>query len=171
MVLVGVLWGLRHYRKTPKIDRLLRRQLRRLKVPFLHDIYLPDGMDGQIHIDYLARAGDTIFVIDVIHCDGLLFAGDRMDRWSEVKGMRTYRFDNPLNGNLMRTGSVRSLVPNITVQGLVMFPDECEFPKGIPDSVLSLAQLNDAITAALGVSDASTAESAWRDIEGLVARH
>jgi hypothetical protein len=113
MVLVGVLWGLRHYRKTPKIDRLLRRQLRRLKVPFLHDIYLPDGMDGQIHIDYLARAGDTIFVIDVIHCDGLLFAGDRMDRWSEVKGMRTYRFDNPLNGNLMRTGSVRSLVPNM----------------------------------------------------------
>ncbi len=162
---VGGLLLRRHF-KVPKLDRQLRRLFRKSHAPYLHDVLLPDGMDGQIHLDYLVLGAGGLYVIDVKPHDGLIFGADRMDQWAQVKGMRTYRFQNPLTDNMMRIGSIRSLVPQVPVQGRVVFPDAGDFPKGVPEGVATVASLSGEIGREPGTEHAE----AWEVLNSQAVR-
>jgi hypothetical protein len=96
--------------------------------------------------------------------DGIIFAGDRMDSWAQVVGKRTTRFSNPLYGIEGLLACLRYHQPKVTTSGRILFMGDCSFPKGQPDSVMTLPDLekerSDVKEAVLPV-----VEQAWKELK------
>ncbi len=130
--------SLRYWREGRKITRGAKR----LGARMLRDVHLPDGMGGDISIDFLVLTTDAILVIGVKRYDGLIFGGARIDVWTQTIGSRSYKFPNPDTYLQQQTGAVRMIVPKTPVRGLHLFSDSAVFPRDKPSNVL---QVNDLL--------------------------
>ena len=119
----------------------LRRAIKQLGKTVLHDISVPDGMDGNIHVEYLVLTPASILMLSVNRFKGVIFAGDNIDLWTQVLDNRSFKFDNPLIMLEEGVASMRTLVPGIEIKGYMVFTDDSEFPKGKPERVLLLSDL------------------------------
>lgn len=122
----------------------IRRAARRLGARVLRNVALPDGMGGEISIDFLVLARDAIVVIGVKRYDGLIFGSTRTDEWTQTLNSRSYRFPNPDQYLVRQIGAVRSLVPKIPVRGLHLFTDNAVFPWDKPANVLQVQDLRNS---------------------------
>jgi Nuclease-related domain len=128
---------LRYWRETRQIARAARRMGARL----LRGITLPDGMGGQITIDYLALSTDAILVIGVKRYDGMIFGSVQTDEWTQTLNSRSYKFPNPDTYLAQQVTAVRSIVPKTPVRGLHLFTDSAAFPWDKPSNVLQSRDL------------------------------
>lgn len=108
---------------------------------WVRELYIPDGMDGQIHVPHVIRTAAGFVVIDVIRVHGSVFGGDQIDEWAVIVNGHARKFRNPVATNRARVLAVRGLVPGIPVHGRVVLLGEVAFPKGRPDEVLTLDTL------------------------------
>ncbi|WP_295393600.1 hypothetical protein [uncultured Thiodictyon sp.] len=73
--------------------------------------------------------------------------------------------------NYAHTQAVKALVPGVPVFGRVVFTDDSRFPKGIPEGVSSLRDLNRDLREVLGDAPPSPALiAAWAKLKGCVDR-
>lgn len=121
--------------------RRIARSARRLGARMLRDVRLPDGMDGQVRIDFLALAVDAILVIGVRRYDGFIFGSAQTDEWTQTVRNRSYRFPNPDVYLQRQIGAVRILIPGAPVRGVHLFADSAVFPRDKPANVLHAADL------------------------------
>lgn len=142
-----LLLGIWLYLYKTATKRRIRKVIRQLGETHLTDILIPDGLGGQIQIDYLVNMPGGLLILDFINLDGNLFGGEKLDQWAQVQGMRTHRFRNPLYDNQMRAASVRDLVPEVPVVSRVVFSPTGSFPKGMPEGISMLDQLAKDIEA------------------------
>jgi len=117
-------------------ERRIKRAVRRLGARALRNIRLPDGMGGEVTIDYLLLASDALLVVGVKRFSGVIFGGPQTDQWTQVINRCSYKFTNPDNYLLRQVEAVRLLVPGITVTGIHLFTHGAKFPKGQPENVL-----------------------------------
>ena len=122
--------------------RKIKRILRKISKDMMSDIMLPDGLENLVHIDYILLRPDGLFVIDLKDYAGLLFGGEKTDQWAQVVGRKSYKFDNPLYQIENKVLAVKSLIPEANIEGLVVFTEAGEFPKGKPDSIYMLDALS-----------------------------
>ena len=115
--------------------RRLRRQLRRAGAGLLESVVLPDGLEGEVFIDYLLLTPRAIDVLMVQRYHGAVFAAEGMDSWSQVVGSRTYRFANPLPELERNVMAVRQAAGDVPVQGHLVVAGEASFPKGRPAAI------------------------------------
>lgn len=109
--------------------------LKAIAVAHLEDVLVPDGMDGEIHIEHLVLTKRGVLVLNIKHYKGVVFASDRMDQWTAIdKGERS-TFQNPLSSLYDRVAAIRQLVRDIEVEGFVVFPSLADFSKGRPRDV------------------------------------
>jgi hypothetical protein len=127
-----------HYWKE---SRNINRVAKRLGARMLRDIRVPDGMGGEISIDFLVLATDAILVIGVKRYDGLIYGSARIDEWTQSIHRRSYRFPNPDTCLQQQIGAVRLIVPKTPVRGLHLFTDSAVFPKDKPSNVLQAQDL------------------------------
>jgi hypothetical protein len=121
--------------------RRISRAARRLGARVFRDVRLPDGMGGEISIDFLVLATDAILVVDVKRYDGLIFGSAQTDEWTQAINSRSYKFPNP-DGDLERQiSAVRIIVPKTPVRGLHLFGDNAVFPRDKPSNVLQAKDL------------------------------
>ena len=116
----------------------IRRTLKRLGGIYLKDVLVPDGIGGEIQIDYLLRLPDRILVIDLKEMRGVLFGAENIDEWTQIVERRSYRFPNPLHDNRFRCQAVADLVKPNKVAGHVVLTEASEFPRGLPEGVSTL---------------------------------
>jgi hypothetical protein len=102
----------------------------------LHDFLLPDGNDGEIHFEYALLSHTGILVIDTKDVEGNVFGSDTMDQWTVINDNRRHTFDNPQRGLLDRVAAIKSLAPDIKVEGHIAFTDSARFSKGQPGHVI-----------------------------------
>ena len=134
-------WSLRHRRRTAE-DRMLVRSIRRVSDTFLRHVIVPDGVDGYVSIDFLILTPGGVLVLMVQNYSGILFGGARIDYWTQMLRHKSFKFDNPLPGNELRVASIQNMVgPDTPVTGRVVFTNNGEFPKGIPEGVSMIDQL------------------------------
>lgn len=107
----------------------------------VHDVVVPDGMGGEIHIEHLLLTSKGILVIDVKRYEGVVFASERMDEWSAIGREGRSAFQNPLPNLYNRVAAVRQIVRDIEVRGLLVFPPKADFSKGCPKDVMLPADL------------------------------
>jgi hypothetical protein len=139
--------------RKSKHQRHARKVVESLGVKYLHDVVLPDGVDGLVFIDYLLLVPTGFVVLNTEHSKGHIFGGEAVDQWSQVINNRTYKFNNPLYANQTACQAVlwnlqhniesenSSATPDWQVHGWVAFSNAGNFPKGIPAHVSMIDEL------------------------------
>jgi Nuclease-related domain len=121
-----------------------------------HQVLVPDGMGGFIHIDHLLLTPRGLLVLDTRRVAGLIFGGDQMSDWTVMGRGRRYTFDNPQPALYDRIAAVKALVEDFPVEGRVLFSNLGKFTKGMPKYVMML----DGIEVEFPVVDRSLKGSA-----------
>ena len=125
------------YQRRTRRKALLAR-LERVGYQAAHQVLVPDGMGGFIHIDHLLLTPRGVLVLDTRRVAGLIFGGDQMSDWT-VMGRRRYTFDNPQPALYDRIAAVKALVGDaVPVEGRLLFSNHGKFTKGKPKYVLML---------------------------------
>jgi hypothetical protein len=137
VLLAFAFWGLRAYQRRSRRRALLTR-LGRIAFEAAHQILVPDGMGGFIHIDHLLLTPRGVLVLDTRRVAGLIFGGDQMSDWTVMGRSRRYTFDNPQPALYDRIAAVKALVGDVPVEGRLLFSNVGKFTKGIPKWVLML---------------------------------
>ena len=141
-------WGGRAYQRRARRRALLAR-LDRIAFEAVHQVLVPDGMGGFIHIDHLLLTLRGVLVLDTRRVAGLIFGGDQMSDWTVMARGRRYTFDNPQPALYDRIAAVKALTGDVPVEGRLLFSNVGKFTKGIPKWVLML----DGIEVAFPVVD------------------
>jgi molybdopterin-guanine dinucleotide biosynthesis protein len=168
LVLGGtLLWRVRH---TPR--RRLLATVKAISADYLHDIVIPDGLDGQIHLDLVLLTTQGILVLDIKDHRGSVFAGANMEQWTVMDGPRRISVRNPLGALHDRVHAVRQLVQNeVPVEGRAVFTSDASFVKGRPDGVVLLTELRDTF-GSRNAGDERSVEafrSRWQRIREIAA--
>jgi hypothetical protein len=137
--------------------------LESIGVSYIKDIILPDGIEGYTYIDYLLLTPKGIVVLDINLSQGHIFGGESVDEWTQVVNKKTYKFRNPLYDNQTKCQAVRwNIVNNISentnanenleTHGWIAFSSAGNFPKGIPDNISMIKDLNDDLEKKFNLS-------------------
>jgi len=139
LLLVAALgfFGVRAYQRRARRKSLLVR-LERVALAAAHQVLVPDGMGGFIHIDHILLTPRGILVLDTRRVTGLIFGGDQMSDWTVMGRGHRYTFDNPQPALYDRIAAVKALVGDAPVEGRLLFSNVGKFTKGIPKWVVML---------------------------------
>jgi hypothetical protein len=130
-------FGLRAYQRRARRKSLLAR-LERIASAAAHQVLVPDGMGGFIHIDHILLTPRGIVILDTRRVPGLIFGGDQMSDWTVMGRGHRYTFDNPQPALYDRIAAVKALVGEVPVEGRLLFSNVGKFTKGIPKWVVML---------------------------------
>jgi hypothetical protein len=133
----GAYFGYGAYRRRSRRRSLIAR-LDRIAYEAAHQVLVPDGMGGFIHVDHLLLTPRGILVLDTRRVAGLIFGGDQMSDWTVMARGRRYTFDNPQPALYDRIAAVKALVGEFPVEGRLVFSNLGKFAKGVPKYVLML---------------------------------
>ncbi len=131
----------------------------------MRNILLDDGMGGLAYFEWLLMTPHDIRVLITSPRNGIIFAGDRMDTWAQVVGKRTIRFSNPLYGMEGLLSCLRYHSPRVTTEGKILFMGNCSFPKGRPDSVVTLEDLEKEQGDGVREAALPVVEQAWKALQ------
>lgn len=110
----------------------------------LRNVLLPTGHGEQMHFNCVLLTQKGVLVVDLFDVVGVIFAGEKMEQWSVFGPKRHFTFANPLPMLYDRVAAVQHLVgENVPVIGRIVFSMRGEFPKGRPEAVIRLDELQD----------------------------
>jgi len=155
LLAVVAFFGLRAYQRRTRRKALLAR-LKRVAFETAHQVLVPDGMGGFIHIDHLLLTPRGVLVLDTRRVAGLIFGGDQMSDWTVMGRGHRYTFDNPQPSLYDRIAAVKALMGEVPVEGRLLFSNAGKFTKGIPKWVVML----DGIEVEFPVVDQGSKSSA-----------
>jgi hypothetical protein len=136
LVAAGGYVALGAYQRRARRKQLLAR-LDRIAYESAHQVLVPDGMGGYIHIDHLLLTPRGLLVLDTRRVPGLIFGGDQMSDWTVI-GRRRFTFDNPQPALYDRLAAVKALAGEFPVEGRLLFSNIGKFTKGMPKYVMML---------------------------------
>jgi len=143
-----------------RAERNVEHRLRSVALDFLSGFIIPDGDDGEIHIEYALLTHRGIIVVDVKDVDGNVFGSDSMQDWTVISDKRRFTFGNPQYVLYDRLAAIKRFVPEIPVTGFVAFSDRSQFNKGQPTDVILLDTLIDELQVEKKTVDGDVL-SAW----------
>ena len=148
----------------------LKRLLRRIGVDSLHNVTIQDEMDGKIFIENLILMPDKILILGVKKYKGLIFAADNIDLWTQVIGNKSYKFENPLRQLESDVLTLNSMIENSKIEEKVLFIHGAQFPKGKPDNVVELANVNVWRDASRQAEISESLQADWKKLSELVLK-
>lgn len=147
--------------------RRMERRIARHGVDRMRNVLLDDGMGGMAFFEWLLLTPREIRILITSQRNGIIFAGDRMDTWAQVIGKRTIRFANPLQGLEALMTGLRHHLPGLRVEGHILFTGDCSFPKGRPESVLTLEDLTLEPSELNEQAVQPVLEQAWQKLQSI----
>ncbi len=126
-------------------------RLKRLLPEVRDDLILPDGRGGLTQIDHLALTPAGLLVVETKTYSGLILGQAHEPTWTQVIGRRRHRFQNPLRQNFAHVRAIEALLPDIPVEGRVVFAGQARFANGMPEGVCHAADLADELRSLAGV--------------------
>jgi hypothetical protein len=141
-VLFAVLlaWGVMIWRKRSAAQKM-EATIDSIAYDVLRNVLIPNGMDGQITLQYLLLTERGLIVLDLLERPGAIFGGDQMVDWTSIGKKRRYTFRNPQHLLYDRLAAVKMLASNTPVDGRVVFTARSVFPKGKSTYVLGIDEL------------------------------
>jgi hypothetical protein len=128
----------------------------------MRNVLLPTGSGDQIHVNYLLLTQRGLLLIDLFDVHGMVFAGEKMAQWSIFGPKRHFMVSNPLPMLYDRIAAVKQFAgDDVQVDGRIVFSMRGEFPKGRPDAVIRLDELQDEYPA---VEKSGSAAAAFADV-------
>ena len=145
----------------------LRKLLKNIGLESLHNVVIPDGMDGHIFIEYLILMPNEIFILGVKKFRGLIFAAEHIDFWTQVIGNKSYKFENPLEQIEMNVVFLNSVLEGSQVGKKVLFVNGSEFPKGKPENIVSIDEVEKWKREQIKASASASIQKDWDALVSL----
>jgi len=159
-VLVAVL--LFKYLKRTADARLLKKIFARHCQAIEMDAVFPDGLDGFMFVDYLLLLQGRIVALKTLSKKGVVLGMPDGDEWTCIENNRSSKFPNPLLGLKQSVDQMRHILDYKGIDALVLFGSQSEFPKGITDGALQLADLDKDLSLRKGSeSEHARAKDVW----------
>lgn len=114
----------------------MNRLLNAIGIKQKHNLIYDDGLDGKFKVDRLILLRDSILLISLKQYAGNIYCAERISEWTQVIRQKSYKFHNPLFDLDNQITTLRTVVPGITINGIIFFDHTAEFPKGHPTRVL-----------------------------------
>ncbi len=164
VAVILVVWFVRYYRRNQH-QRQINKLVNDLSHKALRNILLPDTVDGQIWIDYLLLTDGGLIVLDIRDYVGNLFGGDNINEWTQMIGVRSHKFANPLLGLPARINAVQEIVSDVPVIGHIIFTRRGSFQKGKPEGVYMVDEVYEQLSHFLRPAlPADKLDKAWQRI-------
>ena len=144
-----------------------RYRLNRLGLKQLSNVRCPDGLGHYFTIDRLLMRHDGISLLVFKQYPGTIFCADDIDEWTQMLAGKSYRFKNPLVDLDYQVKAVSACVPDVSVNGFLLFDHRARFPKGHPDRVIQLDNIPDVLKRNKQHKVHASVESAWEKISEL----
>ena len=139
-VVAAVVWGVILWRRV-QARRRLEDTISSIAYEELRNVLVPNGMGGEIHLNYLLLTERGLLVIDLFDLPGAIFSGDQMIEWTAIGRKRRFTFPNPQHLLYDRMAAVKLLAEDVPVDGRIVFALRSEFPKGKTRYVLRIDEL------------------------------
>lgn len=111
----------------------------------LEDFILPGAYGGLTHIDFALLTSGGILCIQTKHYNGIVFGDADEPQWTNVDGVVSQRFLNPVIQNEGRRRALKKVVPDVPVANLVVFTGAIQFSTQPADNVIHVRHLQDFI--------------------------
>ncbi len=115
--------------------RALLARIHRIALQEVHQVLVPDGMGGHIHIDHVLLTPRGVLILDTRRVQGVIFGGDQMSEWTVLARGRRYTFENPQPALYDRIAAVKAVFGVVPVDGRLVFSNLGKFTKGKPKCV------------------------------------
>lgn len=139
-VVALIAWGVFVWRRRRAAERI-ESMIDSIAYDVLRNVLIPNGMDGQITLQYLLLTERGLLVLDLIERPGSIFGGDQMVEWTSIGKKRRYTFRNPQHVLYDRMAAVKLLAGSTPVDGRVVFTMRSDFPKGKSTYVMRVDEL------------------------------
>jgi len=141
-----------------------RHHLNRLGLKQISNFQCPDGLGHYFNIDRLVMRHDGISLLVFKQYPGSIFCADNIDEWTQLLAGKSYRFKNPLVELDFQVKAVSAFMPDVPVDGYLLFGQQTEFPKGHPDRVICLNKIPEALKQSDQHKVQASVESAWKKL-------
>ncbi len=139
LVLCALLLTLVVIRKKPlTAKKQLQALIKEFKQDEAKNIIIPDGVGGLLEVEHIVLLDQGVLLIETYEMDGNLFAADNIDQWTQLINGRSFKFKNPLNHIYITKQALATLMPKVPIFTRIVFNGDASFPKGKPDEVLVL---------------------------------
>lgn len=140
IVAVAAVLGVRYWRRREAAREQLRK-VGAIAYDMVRDVLVPDGNEGQMHLDFVLLTASGMLVVDLRDVPGVIFGSESMDEWTVMDGPRRRTFPNPLGPLYDRIAAVKLVAGRVPVDGRVVFTARASFPKGQPPRVSMIEAL------------------------------
>ena len=144
-----------------------RYRLNHLGLKHITNFQCPDGLGHYFNIDRLVMRHDGISLLVFKQYPGSIFCADDIDQWTQMLAGKSYRFKNPLVDLDHQVRAVAACIPDVPVNGFLLFDRQAEFPKGHPDRVIHLDKIPEALKLNKQHKVQACVESAWEKLRTL----
>lgn len=141
-----------------------RYYLNRLGFKQKSNVQWPDGLGQNFSIDRLILRHDGITLLIYKRYPGKIFCADNIDDWTQMLGLKSYRFKNPLDELDFQVKAISTCIPNVSVNGFLFFDHLAEFPKGHPDRVIHLNNIPEELRRNKNLEVDASVMSAWKQL-------
>lgn len=136
LLLVIVMWlALRIGKKN-----YIRRKLSLIAIDVIENVECLDAVDELIYIDNLLIQPDKLIACTVLHYEGLIFAAQEIEQWTQVLPTGSYKFTNPYQNFATQIDALQKLFPELDIECRLFFP-KASFPKDKPTAVMTMDDL------------------------------
>ena len=161
-------WAIAIWRKRRALQRI-EATIDSVAYDVLRNVLIPDGMDGQITLQYLLLTERGLLILDLLERPGAIFGGDQMVEWTAIAKKGRYTFRNPQHVLYDRMAALKLLAGNTPVDGRVVFTHRSEFPKGKSSYALRVDELT--TTFAVVNRNRANVTAAFADVWQHVKKH
>jgi restriction system protein len=129
-----------------QVNRVLNKTFRQSKYYLFSNVVLAMG-DDKTQIDHVLISQFGIFVIETKNYQGWIFGGKAQKSWTQVIYKTKNTFQNPLHQNYKHVKFIENKlsVASDNLISMVVFTDNSEFKTEMPNNVVKLKRLPDAI--------------------------
>jgi len=120
-----------------------RKQVKNISYDYIENAILDNGVDQYAQFDYLVLTQLGILVIEIKDYSGHIFGAEKIDEWTQIIDRKSYKFSNPFFDLDYKIELLKDLNKELRIDGVILFTDEADFPKGCPDNVINLKNLKD----------------------------
>lgn len=168
IVIAAILFA-RYLFKTAD-SRKIKRVIKKYSNAYERDVIFPDGIGGYFFIDYLILLPCRILALNLHKGEGYVFGGENIELWTQVENNKSTKFKNPLEYVELFVKHAADQLKFDGVTARVLFDNRSEFPKGVPEGVLQLANFKESMAAWAGEKPvAEAANKAWDKLSAPLA--
>ncbi len=134
-------------------ERALNKTVRQISKDTLRNLVVPDGVEGEIHIDSLLLTPRGLLVLEIKRVEGTVFGGERLDNWTAIDSRRRVTFANPIALMRKRVIALREQYAEMPVDGRVVFVGDVKLSSDLPACVTTVTGLREEFAQSGGRAD------------------